>query len=115
KWDWSEDQIQNAFETYPTRMKLSVKKSMSIMDYLLGEEDCAEVFHLPYISLQGSDKEQILLCTLQMNQKSFLEKFVIKYEQAPELLKIYNQASIRRVSEDSQSDELIFAAKQVET
>ncbi|XP_026433713.1 uncharacterized protein LOC113331184 [Papaver somniferum] len=43
-----------------------------------------------------------------MNQKSFLEKFVIKYEQAPELLKIYNQASIRRVSEDSQSDELIL-------
>ncbi|RZC80096.1 hypothetical protein C5167_042671 [Papaver somniferum] len=53
------------------------------------EEYYTQVFHLPKLVSKGLIKEQISSHTLQMNQKSFLEKFVIKYEQeAPELLKI---------------------------
>ncbi|RZC72822.1 hypothetical protein C5167_048302 [Papaver somniferum] len=111
KWGWSEDQIQFAFMLNPICMKHSEKKISMIMDYLVNQMGisplliarCPNVLNyslekriIPRCSVYRSlvskglvNKDRIRITSLlYMSDKSFLDKFVIKYEEeAPELMK----------------------------
>ncbi|RZC82349.1 hypothetical protein C5167_045126 [Papaver somniferum] len=112
RWGWSDDRIQTAFRKNPQCMMVSEKKIMAIMNFLVNEmgydssivAEYPKVFNhrlkeriIPRCSVirilvsRGLIKENISLGTFStMVDKSFLEKFVIKYEQeVPELMKIF--------------------------
>ncbi|OVA10040.1 Mitochodrial transcription termination factor-related [Macleaya cordata] len=112
RWGWSEDEIQTAFRKQPFCMVASEKKIMAIMDFLVNQMGyntslmvkCPEVLLLSLekriiprclvieiLVSKGLIKKEILITTiLRMVEKSFLKKYVIKYEQeVPELLKTY--------------------------
>ncbi|XP_026418266.1 uncharacterized protein LOC113313687 isoform X2 [Papaver somniferum] len=111
KWGWSEDEILNAFKIHPACMTFSEKKISTTTDYLVNQmgvsslliAKCPVILSyslekriIPRISVhriltdKGLMKDKISLYTiLQMGRESFLDKFIIKFEQqAPELLKV---------------------------
>ncbi|XP_026426153.1 uncharacterized protein LOC113322303 [Papaver somniferum] len=114
KWNCAEEEIQNAFKKQPRFMLASVKKIMSMMDYLVNQmgynssltAKCPVIlcFSLEkriiprcvviqlLVSL-GQVKEHYLSTVLMISEKSFLEKYVYKYEaEVPGLLKVYHNS-----------------------
>ncbi|XP_026412537.1 uncharacterized protein LOC113308266 [Papaver somniferum] len=112
RWDWSEDHIQTAFRKNPYCMTASEKKIMEVMNFLVNEMgyESLSIAEYPIIvncSLKariiprcsvikvlvsrGVIKEKIPINTIStMIDKSFLEKFVKKYEQeVPGLMKVF--------------------------
>ncbi|XP_026425359.1 uncharacterized protein LOC113321663 [Papaver somniferum] len=112
RWGWSEDQIQTAFRNNPHCMKASEKKIMAVMNFFvneMGHQSLSIAQHprvftcslkeriIPRCSVirilvsRGLIKEKISMSTIStMVDKSFVEKFVIKYEQqVPELMKVF--------------------------
>ncbi|XP_026427597.1 uncharacterized protein LOC113323493 [Papaver somniferum] len=112
KWGWSDEEIQNAFKKHPRCMTHSEKKIMSIMDCLVNQmgynpSPIAEYPVVLSLSLRNRimprcvviqflvskgkiDKQISLRSLFGISEKSFLEKYVKKYEaEAPELLKVY--------------------------
>ncbi|KAF5950935.1 hypothetical protein HYC85_012928 [Camellia sinensis] len=113
KWGWSEEQTIQAFGKNPWCMMASEEKIMAVMDFYvntMGWESSRIARRPKFVSLslekrivprcsvvQGLlskgliDKKRLRLATLlESTESSFLEKFVIRYnEQAPELLKLY--------------------------
>ncbi|XP_026444706.1 uncharacterized protein LOC113345059 [Papaver somniferum] len=111
KWGWSEEQIQNAFVLHPQYMKHSEKKISAKMDYLVNQlgfsslliARCTVIlnyslekriiprcsFYRNLVSKGLIEKNKIRISSLLcITKKSFLDKYVIKYQQeAPELLK----------------------------
>ncbi|XP_026416278.1 uncharacterized protein LOC113311689 [Papaver somniferum] len=114
KWGCSEEEIQNAFKKQPRFMLASVKKIMSMMDYIVNQMGCnpSLIAKCPVIlcfSLekriiprcvviqllvsQGQVKEHYLSTVSTISEKSFLEKYVGKYEaEVPGLLKVYHNS-----------------------
>ncbi|XP_026412883.1 uncharacterized protein LOC113308634 [Papaver somniferum] len=111
-WGWSEDHIQTAFRKNPQCMTVSEKKIMAVMNFLVNEMGyeslsiaerptviCCSMKEriIPRCSVirilvsRGLIKEKIAISTIsKMLDKSFLEKYVIKYEQeVPELMKVF--------------------------
>ncbi|XP_026418613.1 uncharacterized protein LOC113314050 [Papaver somniferum] len=112
KWGWSDEEIQNAFKKDPRCMTHSEKKIMLIMDYFVNQMGynpslIAEYPLVLSLSLKNRimprcvviqflvskgkiDKQISLRSLFGISEKSFLEKYVKKYEvDAPELLKVY--------------------------
>ncbi|XP_026449312.1 golgin subfamily A member 6-like protein 22 isoform X1 [Papaver somniferum] len=129
KWGWPEDQLQDAVMKYPGFMSRSVAKIESILDYLvtqMGYSISSFLKHLGVFSYSLEKRiiprisvHKILISkglikhdgrlggVLTIREEMFLKKFVMPYKvEAPELLQIYNQASITCVMEDSQSEEV---------
>ncbi|RZC78384.1 hypothetical protein C5167_003589 [Papaver somniferum] len=112
---WSEEQILKAFRYHPLCMLTSEKKITSVMDYLVNQMGYSSSYIAQYpiimcyslekriiprcsvykiLTSKGLVKKKIALSSLlPMPEKSFLEKFVIKFEvEAPEILKLYPDA-----------------------
>lgn len=112
RWGWSEDNVQVAFKKYPLLLKLSEKKIMGNMDFLLNKLGCQneDIARYPFILQFSLEKRVIPRCSvikvllskalikndvrlstfLMPNDKCFLEKFVTKYqEDIPQLLDVY--------------------------
>ncbi|RZC75772.1 hypothetical protein C5167_000237 [Papaver somniferum] len=112
KWGWSDSQIQNAFIFHPQCMKHSEKMISAKMDYLVNQMGISSplIARCPVILNYSLEKRIIPRCSfyqslvskgliekdkirisslLCITEKSFLDKYVIKYQQeAPELLKV---------------------------
>ncbi|XP_077249370.1 uncharacterized protein LOC143888866 [Tasmannia lanceolata] len=109
---WSEAEIFSAFKTYPTHMIVSEKKIRRGMDFFVNEMNCkpssiskyADILSLSFekrivprcsvlqvlMSKGLINKDLCLSRPLRVNEKDFLEKFVIKYlHRVPDLLRVY--------------------------
>ncbi|XP_059638801.1 uncharacterized protein LOC132281080 [Cornus florida] len=78
KWGWSEEETMLAFTKHPWCMMISEKKIMVVLNF--------------YVNTMGLIKEPISIWTLLDSTESlFLKKFVTCYEEAPQLLKLYQE------------------------
>ncbi|OVA06461.1 Mitochodrial transcription termination factor-related [Macleaya cordata] len=112
RWGWSEDEIRTAFRKQPFCIMTSEKKIMAIMDFLVNQMGFSsslmakhpnvllyslEKRIIPRCSVirvlvsKGFDKKKFCITSiLVIAEKSFLEKYVIKYEQeVPELMNAF--------------------------
>ncbi|XP_026427544.1 uncharacterized protein LOC113323441 [Papaver somniferum] len=112
RWGWSEVQVQRAFRKSPTCMRASEEKIMAVMNFLVNDmgydsSSIAEYAAVVNYSLKqrvmprcsvirilvfrGLIKENIPISSLSvMVDKSFLERFVKKYEeQVPGVMKVF--------------------------
>ncbi|RZC49732.1 hypothetical protein C5167_018161 [Papaver somniferum] len=128
KWGWPEDILLDQVLKNPGFMTISVAKIEAVLDYLVTQMGynissfvkVLGVFNyslekriIPRISVHrflismGLIKcNGTLSGVLNITDENFLRKFVMSYKvEAPELLQIYNQASITCVTEGSQSEE----------
>ncbi|KAI9194694.1 hypothetical protein LWI28_008263 [Acer negundo] len=114
RWGWSEEEFLAAFRTNPLCMTASKDKIMVVMDFLVNKMDVkpsaiakrsdvirmsmarrfiprGAVFHF-LLSKGLIRREKINLFTLfRCNEKDFLQKFVNSYDEAPEILKLYQE------------------------
>ncbi|PIM97097.1 Mitochondrial transcription termination factor, mTERF [Handroanthus impetiginosus] len=111
KWGWSESDISMAFSFHPVCMNLSEKKIMSEMDFFVNEMNCEAkaIARQPTVLFYSLKKRSMPRCrvvkllmvkglikpscslasVLRMTDKTFLEKFVVKYHNVPRLLDVY--------------------------
>ncbi|URD97710.1 mTERF family protein, partial [Musa troglodytarum] len=109
---WSEDDFLAAFRKTPVIVAFSLKSLQRKMEFLVNEAGCAPSYlaQRPGILRMSLEKRlipryRILTClksrgvhfvNLQMSaymsypEKKFLEKFVIRYKEFPELIELYN-------------------------
>ncbi|PIM99743.1 Mitochondrial transcription termination factor, mTERF [Handroanthus impetiginosus] len=112
KWGWSESDIHMAFSIHPVCMRLSEKKIMSIMEFCVNEMNCEAkaIASRPTVLLYSLEKRIMprcqvvkllivkglikqsynLLSLLAMTDKTFSERFIIKYNNVPRLLDVYH-------------------------
>ncbi|URD98872.1 mTERF family protein [Musa troglodytarum] len=117
---WSEDDFLAAFRKTPSIVAFSLKSLQRKMEFLVNEAGCAPAYLAPRpdILLKSLEKRlipryRILTClktrgvhivNLQMStymlypEKKFLEKFVIRYKEFPELIELYNVAPKNRTA-----------------
>ncbi|PIM98690.1 hypothetical protein CDL12_28828 [Handroanthus impetiginosus] len=113
KWGWSESDILMAFSLHPVCMNLSEKKIMSEMDFFVNEMNCEAkaIARHPTVLFYSLEKRIMPRCRvvklltvkglikplrnlvslLRMTDKTFLEKFITKYENVPGLLDVYRR------------------------
>ncbi|CAK7349586.1 unnamed protein product [Dovyalis caffra] len=112
-WGFSEEEILAAFRKEPWFMMTSENKIMEVMDYLVNKLDCnpsfiaknptlvlrslkktirprAEVVQY-LLSKQLIEKKPSLVSLFVLSEKLFLEKFVYRFLEAPQLLKLYKE------------------------
>ena len=111
RWGLTDDQIMLMFRLDPLCMRHSVKKIMSVMDFLVNKMgwEPASIARYPSVFARSLEKKIIPRCSvvkvLEMkgllknhlglgflckSEKDFLDKFLVKYEQdVPELLNVY--------------------------
>ncbi|CAL9754672.1 unnamed protein product [Musa acuminata subsp. burmannicoides] len=77
---WSEDDFLAAFRKAPSLVTFSLKSLQRKMEFLVNETRCAPSYLAP--------RPGILLM-----KKKFLEKFVIRHTEFPELIELYNVSS----------------------
>ncbi|KAJ6759842.1 CGI-12 PROTEIN-RELATED [Salix purpurea] len=114
-WGWSEDDVLAAFIKEPWCMMTSDDKIMAVMDFLVNNMDCEPSFiaKKPYLLKPGLkttfiprasvvhfllserliEKKPNLVTLFLCSEKKFLEKFVYRFEEAPQLLKLYGDQS----------------------
>ncbi|KAG5229760.1 transcription termination factor MTERF [Salix suchowensis] len=112
-WGWSEEDVLAAFIKEPWCMMTSDDKIMAVMDFLVNNMDCEPSFiaKKPYLLKPGLkttfiprasvvhfllserliEKKPNLVTLFLCSEKMFLEKFVYRFEEAPQLLKLYNE------------------------
>ncbi|KAJ0035664.1 hypothetical protein Pint_24567 [Pistacia integerrima] len=110
---WSEEQILTAYRKYPWCMMTSENKIMAVMDFFvnkMGWETSAiteqpvlfslsmekriipRASVLQYLLTKGLLKNKLLSATpFKLCEKPFLQKFVNCYDEAPRLMKLYNE------------------------
>ncbi|XP_077249368.1 uncharacterized protein LOC143888864 [Tasmannia lanceolata] len=109
---WSEAAMFSAFKLYPNYMVISEKKIRRGMDFFVNKMNCNPSYISKYPNIlalslkkriiprclvlqvlisKGLIKKDLCLATvLKLNEKEFLEKFVIKnLDRFPELLRVY--------------------------
>ncbi|XP_059627293.1 uncharacterized protein LOC132270105 [Cornus florida] len=113
KWGWSEEETILAFTECPWCMMVSEEKIMAVLDfyvntmdwkssliargpklmsYSLGKRIIPQCSVLQVLLSKGLVKEPISTNTLLVSIESlFLKKFVTCYEEAPQLLKLYQE------------------------
>ncbi|XP_026425253.1 uncharacterized protein LOC113321583 [Papaver somniferum] len=112
RWGWSEDHIRTAFRKHPHCMAASEKKIMAVMNFLVNEmgyntlsiSEASKVFCYSFkgrinprcsvvkilVSKGLIQKDFCINSFITIVDKSFLEKFVTKYEQeVPGLMKVF--------------------------
>ncbi|XP_026427759.1 uncharacterized protein LOC113323641 [Papaver somniferum] len=112
RWGWSEDHIQTAFRKFPYCMTVSEKKIMAVMNFLVNEMgyNSLSISTTPVVFCYSLKDRIIPRCSVirilvskgliqekncinslsTMVDKSFLEKFVKKYEEeVPEIMKVF--------------------------
>ncbi|CAD5172766.1 unnamed protein product [Musa acuminata subsp. malaccensis] len=111
---WSEDDFLAAFRKAPSIVAYSLKSLQRKMEFLVNETGCAPYYlaHRPviltmslekrliprYRILMGLKSRGVHIGNLQMDtymsytEKKFLEKFVFRYKEFPELIELYNVA-----------------------
>jgi mTERF domain-containing protein len=114
-WGWSEEDVLAAFIKEPWCMMTSDDKIMAVMDFLVNNMDCEPSFIVknPYLlkpglkttfiprasvvhfllSKQLIETKPNLVTLFLCSEKMFLEKFVYRFEEAPQLLKLYGDQS----------------------
>ncbi|KAL9374958.1 hypothetical protein Peur_031837 [Populus x canadensis] len=114
-WGWSEEDVHAAFIKEPWCMMTSDDKIMAVMDFLVNNMDCEPSFIVknPYLlkpglkttfiprasvvhfllSKQLIETKPNLVTLFLCSEKMFLEKFVYRFEEAPQLLKLYGDQS----------------------
>ncbi|KAI9193827.1 hypothetical protein LWI28_000513 [Acer negundo] len=114
RWGWSEEEFLAAFVKYPICMMASLDKITAVMEFLVNKmhlEPSAIAKH-PYVISLSMEKSfiprgaviQFLLSkglikeentytfsAFKCSEKFFLNKFVNSYEEAPQLLKLYEE------------------------
>ncbi|PIN03338.1 hypothetical protein CDL12_24139 [Handroanthus impetiginosus] len=112
KWGWSESDIHMAFSIQPECMRLSEKKLMSVMEFCVNEMNCEAkaIARHPTVLLYSLEKRIMPRCRvvkllmvkgliegpynlvslLVMTDKTFSERFVMKYDSIPGLLDVYH-------------------------
>ncbi|KAK0607389.1 hypothetical protein LWI29_014212 [Acer saccharum] len=114
RWGWSEEEFLSAFQKSPLCMMASDDKIMAIMDFLVNKMDMESsaiakrpdiivhsmgktfiprgaVYHFLLSKGLIKRKDTNLISLFKDSEKSFLRKFVNSYEEAPQLLKIYQE------------------------
>ncbi|XP_044498379.1 uncharacterized protein LOC123220311 [Mangifera indica] len=113
RWGWSEEEIFTAFRKHPWFMITSEKKIMAVMDIFvnkMGWEPSAiaeqpilfsvslekriipRASVLQYLLIKGLLKNKPLAArAFTQCEKSFLQKFVNCYAEAPHIMKLYNE------------------------
>ncbi|XP_065011710.1 transcription termination factor MTERF8, chloroplastic-like [Musa acuminata AAA Group] len=111
---WSEDDFLAAFRKTPTLVACSLKSLQRKMEFLVNETRCTPSYLAPrpgillmslekrliprYRILTGLKSRGVHIGNLQMStymlcsEKKFLEKFVIRHKEFPELIELYNVA-----------------------
>ncbi|XP_064958706.1 transcription termination factor MTERF15, mitochondrial-like [Musa acuminata AAA Group] len=111
---WSEDDFLAAFRKTPTLVACSLKNLQRKMEFLVNETRCTPSYIAPrsgillvslekrliprYRILTGLKSRGVHIGNLQMStymsytEKKFLEKFVFRYKEFPELIELYNVA-----------------------
>ncbi|KAI9195265.1 hypothetical protein LWI28_013371 [Acer negundo] len=114
RWGWSEEEVLAAFVKYPMFMTASENKIMAVMDFLVNKmhlESSAiakrpdvivlslEKTFVPraaviqFLMSNGLIKKQNanLFTVFKYTEKNFLQRFVNCYDEAPQLLKLYQE------------------------
>ncbi|XP_021669510.2 uncharacterized protein LOC110656838 [Hevea brasiliensis] len=113
RWGWSNEDVITAFGKYPLCMTISEDKIMAVMDFYVNKLglDSSVIANRPvllslslkkrlvprgsliqFMSSKGLvkiDSHITVLC--ERPEKFFMEKFVDRYKEAPQLLKLYNE------------------------
>nr|XP_017242334.1 PREDICTED: uncharacterized protein LOC108214697 [Daucus carota subsp. sativus]XP_017242335.1 PREDICTED: uncharacterized protein LOC108214697 [Daucus carota subsp. sativus]XP_017242336.1 PREDICTED: uncharacterized protein LOC108214697 [Daucus carota subsp. sativus]XP_017242337.1 PREDICTED: uncharacterized protein LOC108214697 [Daucus carota subsp. sativus]XP_017242338.1 PREDICTED: uncharacterized protein LOC108214697 [Daucus carota subsp. sativus] len=113
RWGWTEHEIISAFRQNPPCMALSEENIMSGMDFLVNEMGCQSMTIakrpavltyslksrliprcsvIKVLQMKGliSEEDLSLLSLLMITEQSFVDRFIIKYEeQLPQLLNAY--------------------------
>ncbi|URD99168.1 mTERF family protein [Musa troglodytarum] len=117
---WSEDDFLAAFRKTPVILSFSLKCLQRKMEFLVNETGCAPSYLAPrpgilsmslekrliprYRILMDLKSRGVHIVNLQMStymsypEKKFLEKFVIRYKEFPELIELYNVAPKNRTA-----------------
>ncbi|CAL9754669.1 unnamed protein product [Musa acuminata subsp. burmannicoides] len=117
---WSEDDFLAAFRKSPVIVACSLKSLQRKMEFLVNETRCAPSYLAPrprilsmslekrliprYRILMGLKSRGVHIGHLQMitymlyPEKKFLEEFVIRHTQFPELIELYNVAPKNRTA-----------------
>ncbi|KAH7573615.1 hypothetical protein ACOSP7_007389 [Xanthoceras sorbifolium] len=127
RWGWSDEEFSAAFRKNPKCMLSSTKKIMTVMDFLVNKMDLepsvvanrpdviplsmekrfiprAAVFQFLVSKGLIERKDTNLITFFTLPEKSFLRKFVKSFDEAPELLKLYEE-KLGRMVERSVSKE----------
>ncbi|KAL5785289.1 hypothetical protein ACOSQ2_007681 [Xanthoceras sorbifolium] len=114
RWGWSEEEVLAAFCKNPLCMLASKDKIMAVMDFLVNKMDMesssiskrpdvivlsmekrfiprAAVFHFLLSKGLINRKDTNLITLFTCLEKAFLQKFVNSYNEAPQLLKLYQE------------------------
>lgn len=113
RWGWSNEDVITAFGKHPFCMRISDDKIMAVMDFYVNKLglDSSVIVNCPvllalslkkrivprgsliqFMSSKGLVKIDSHIATLlKHSEKNFIEKFVNRYEEAPQLLKLYSE------------------------
>ncbi|KAK2646209.1 hypothetical protein Ddye_021404 [Dipteronia dyeriana] len=115
RWGWSEEEVLAAFVKYPMFMTASENKIMAVMDFLVNQmhlessaiAKCPSVIVLSlentfvpraaviqFLMSNGLIKKKQnanLFTVFKYPEKTFLQRFVNCYDEAPQLLKLYQE------------------------
>ncbi|XP_059632705.1 uncharacterized protein LOC132275262 [Cornus florida] len=113
KWGWSEEEIMLAFTKFPWCMMISEEKIMAVLNFYVNTMgwESSLIAHRPLLMSLSLGKRIIPRCSvlqvllskglikipislhtlLESTESMFLNKYVTCYEEAPQLLKLYQE------------------------